>query len=374
MTPTRLLILLVILGIVAVIQVQQQFNRDEHNSNSQTTSSITKPPAQADVEVKTAPIHTTQTQVSEINISEVDLSKTHPDTHTDNRPFNPIDQIRAIQNKTDFQESLVNEHDAFQRYPGHNRPFPSPEKDPILSRYKSFERTSHSDDKSRTLTIWSDQKYYLAGQTSRVFAVLRDGEGNTVATQFAGQLIFNEQRNLGPIEFNVDEGLAYSEIVLTEDMPAGVYKVLIANQDNDLADALTFTLSKPEASLTGEFKDSITETGDLKVEVEVEIKQNQRYYLEASLYSSTNDAIGTSQTAEDLKPGKHWLPLEFHGLLIRDAEEPGPYVMKHIALAKVAVPIQRAPLQAIEHTTADYQLEQFSNLPYGQHSQGTLQQ
>lgn len=371
MTPKRLLILLIVLGVVAAIQLQQHLNKDEEALSERPLSS---PPQQSDQASIQPFVKETQAPIDTTEPSATDLSGRNLETPKSNRPFNPIEQIRAIQNKTDFQESLVNEHDVFQRYPGHNRSFASSDKDPILARYESFERTSYSDDDSRALTIWSDKKYYLAGQTSRVFAVLRNGEGDVVATQFAGQLIFNEQQNLGPIEFHFDEGLAYSEIILTEDMPAGVYKVLIANQDNDLADALTFTLSKPEASLTGEFRDSLTETGNLKIEVEVEIKQNQRYYLEASLYSSTNDAIGTSQTAQDLKPGKHWLPLEFHGLLIRDAGEPGPYVIKHIALAKVAVPIQRAPLRPIEHTTAGYQLEQFSNLPFGQQSQESLRQ
>ena len=285
----------------------------------------------------------------------------------------PIDQIRAIQDKTDFQESLIKEHDDFKRYPSFNRAFQDAQKDPVLARYEAFERTTESDDNKTALTIWSDQKYYLPGETSQVFATLRDANGALINTSFAGQLIFNETENMGPIEFTLSNQVGKAKIPLPVDYPAGIYKVLIANQINEVADALTFTLSKPEARLTGEFKDQINDQGGLNISAQIEVSKANRYYLEASLYSSTNDAIGTSQTSINLTPGKHWMSLDFHGLMIRDAGEPGPYVLKNISLAKVAMPIQRTPLDSLSHETQGYVLEQFSNRTHAEQEQDGLQ-
>ena len=50
--------------------------------------------------------------------------------------------------------------------------------------------------------------------------------------------------------------------------------------------------------------------------------------------------------------------------MIRDAGEPGPFLLKTISLAKVALPIQRAPLIYPKFYTQDYSVDQFRNTNY----------
>lgn len=280
-------------------------------------------------------------------------------------PANVIDQIRAIQDKTDFHESLIKEHESFNRYPAFNKQFSNPERDPVAERYESYERETLSEDKESKLTLWSDKKYYLPGEQAQIFAKLETASDLPIAASFGGQLIFSERRLIEEIGFENENGISVARIELAPDtFQAGIYKVLVANSHNDLADAITFTLSRPEAHLTGEFRERINDQGNLLVEAEVAVEASNRYYLEASLYSETGTAIGTSQFSGDFSAGKHWLPLEFYGLMIHDAQEHGPYAIKNLSLAKVAIPIQRAPLSTMRFSTQAYRLEEFSSRSY----------
>lgn len=282
-------------------------------------------------------------------------------------PLSPIEQIRAIQDKTDFHQALLKDHDTFARYPTFNKRFEESSKDPVLARYEVYERATEAEDHKSTLTIWSDKKFYLPNETVTVFARMENEYGETIKTRFAGQVIFDETRNLGPVSFvaSANNGPAQGQIDMsTGRFDEGIYKVLIVNQFNELADAVTFTVSKPMAQLTGNFREQLNANGDLLIDAHVKVEQSNRYYLEASLYSSTNDAIGTTQYAAQLEVGEHWIPLEFYGLMIRDAGEPGPYLLKHISLAKVAMPIQRAPLQDLEFYTQAYTLDELGSEPY----------
>lgn len=276
--------------------------------------------------------------------------------------LSPIERIRSIQEKTDFQSALVKEHDTFTRYPGYNKSITDSSKDPVATRYEVYPRETQAEDGKASLTIWSDKKFYLPGETSVVRAQLKDQNGAPVRTDFAGQLIFNERENLGPVEFTQDNSTALAKITLdAETFQAGIYKVLVVNAENELADGITFTLSKPNISLTGEYRDSLTNERHLIIEVNVNVSQAGRFYAEGSLYSATNDPIGTSQYSGELEEGRHWIPLQYQGLMIRDAQEPGPYLLKNLSLAKVTIPMQLAPLEQTGFYTQKYTLDQFNN-------------
>jgi len=276
--------------------------------------------------------------------------------------LSPIERIRAIQNKTPLHQSLLDDHQQFTRYPSYNKAIAKSSTDPINSRYEAYERSTLSKDKQYTLTIYADKRFYLNDEVATFYASMKDQYGDTVNTQFAAQVIFEEQRNITQLDFAPLAGTDYYSASLrldTETYSEGIYKVLIVNQANELADALTFTLSRPQAVLTGEYRDQVIE-GNLRIMAEVEVAQTNRYYLEASLYSSTEDPIGTTQFSAELKAGTHWIPLDFSGLMILDAGEPAPFVLRSLSLAKVAMPIQRAPLASPNYSTAPYDLAEFS--------------
>jgi hypothetical protein len=278
---------------------------------------------------------------------------------------NPIDRIKAIHNKNELHQSLIDDNENFIRYPEYNTLISEVTKDPTTQRYEIDERTTQNKDDKTSLTIWTNKKYYLQGDQATIFASLRDAKGNPIPTQFIGQLIYNEKSNLQTLNFsdnNQDGIYEYSLPLMTsseQKFDAGLYKVLIINKTNKVTDAVTFILSKPEIELTGNFKDQVSKKGELLIEAEVTVSEQNRFYFQASLYSANKIPIGSTQQAVELSPGKHWIRLPFDGALIRDVGESGPFLLKNLSLAKVTFPMQRAPLIHPDFFTNDYNLDQF---------------
>ncbi|WP_197476170.1 hypothetical protein, partial [Oleiphilus sp. HI0043] len=237
---------------------------------------------------------------------------------------------------------------------------------PTEKRYAIDERTSLDEETHTALTIWSDKKYYLHGDIATIYASLQDANQAPIPSQFLGQLIYNESSNLQQFEFTDEnqDGIYEYRIDIDAEKIAGLYKVLIVNKTNKLADAITFTLSEPALELTGNFRDKLNAQGNLLIETEISVSSKNRFYFQASLYSASNTPIGTTQHSGELAPGKHWIPLEFDGLMIHDAQEEGPFLLKNLSLAKVALPIQLAPLAHPEFYTRDYSLSQFRSTQY----------
>lgn len=283
----------------------------------------------------------------------------------------PIERIRTITDKTNLQKALVNEHDDFKRYPPQNQRIKEAQQDPISQRYAVDERTTLNDDNTFGMTIWSDQKYYLAQDTVQLFAYLQDANGVKLAGEFSAVLQDVNQQTLMSIKLS-DENRDYvyeSAFQLNEKLAGsalspGIYKVLIHNTQYEIIDALTFTLSKPDISLTGNYHDNITGDGDLLIEAEVEVTLQNRFYVQASLYSATHVPIGVTQFSGDLDVGKHWVPLTYSGLMIKDGDESGPYVLDQISVAKVTMPMQRAPSLKPDYQTESYGLDEFSSDSY----------
>lgn len=276
----------------------------------------------------------------------------------------PIDRIRAIQERTQLQESILKDHETFNRYPEGNAAIVDAEHDPVLQRYDVDERTTMSSDKSKGLTIWSDKKFYLKTETVKIFAYIQDSEGNKLSSQFAAQLIDTQQRSLAKVEFKTTGNNTYEANINLADFSSsqlnpGIYKVHINSKEHEITDAITFTLSQPDIELTGEFKEHINSEGKLVFEVQVQVGSSNQYYIQGSLYSATQVSIGVSQDSLKLDAGRHWVALSYSGLMIKDSGESGPYVLKNLSLAKVTIPMMRTPLLQPGFTTDSYGLDEF---------------
>jgi len=284
--------------------------------------------------------------------------------------LSPIERIRQISDKNGLQQALVNEHDKFKRYPPQNNRIEEAKKDPISQRYAVDERSTQNEDKTFGITIWSDEKFYLANGTVKVFAFLQDANGQKMDGAFSAQLLNTQHQKIMDINLqDEDNDQVYQASIELSSVKAmngqtGIYKVVIENSQHRIKEALTFTLSKPDISLTGNYHDNITGDGNLLIEAEVEVTSQNRFYVQASLYSATNVPIGITEFAGDLTPGKHWVPLTYAGLMIQDAQETGPYVLEQVSVAKVTMPMQRAPLLKPDYQTESYGLDEFSNSPY----------
>ena len=293
-------------------------------------------------------------------------STTSPENRTASSP-SYVDHLKASDDKNSFHEALLKDHDEQNRYQSFNQKIPTIEQDPTERRYELDVRTVESENGEAALTLWTDKKYYLHGDQVVIYVSLEDARGVPIRTDFVGQLLYNETENMQQFTFtdSNQDGIYEYQLTLGQSngpsMSAGVYKVLVANQASDIVDAVTFILSQPDLALTGEFKDLIDTEKNLLIETQIEVAAEHRYYFQASLYSSTNDPIGVTQYSGTLSPGLHWIPLEFDGLMIRDADEPGPYLLKSLSMAKVTLPMQRAPLIFPEYYTQGYNVDQFGN-------------
>ena len=346
----------VALGLFVILSDAQD---SSDSSPKQITTKTAAPSVSADI--------TKITTAKTFNATSIRTS--NPKAETVAITNSPIERIKAIQQKTALHTALIKDHDNFTRYPGFNRRFSDQSNDPVSKRYEIDERTTQSEEDHLALTIWSDKKFYAHGDEVTVYAMLQDENGTRLPTKFAGQLIFNERQELSVFDFeDTDQDGLYEVSFALKDgqntFSPGAYKLLVVNQANDLNDAVVFVLSEPNAALTGNYRDRLTSDGNLLIEAELDVSESNRYSLEATLYSSTNDAIGQTQFAMNLTPGKHWIPLTFFGLMMHDASEPGPYLLKNVSLAKVVMPMERAPLIEPDFYTQAYSLEDFSTTRY----------
>jgi len=285
-------------------------------------------------------------------------------------PLSYVDNLKGMKDKNSFHKALLKDNEQQNKYPPYNQSIPTLEQDPIERRYELDIRTVESENGEASLTLWTDKKYYLHGDEVLISAILQNTKGVRIPTRFLGQLIYNETQNLQQFEFSdLDQDGIYEyrfklDPVDKEALVSGIYKVLIINDANEMVDGVTFILSQPELQLTGNYKDTISSNGNLLIEAEVEVTAKHRFYFQAALYSSTNDPIGSTQFSGELSQGRHWVPLDFDGLMVRDAGEPGPYLLKSISLAKVVLPMQRAPIIYPEYYTQGYNVDQFRNTNY----------
>jgi len=278
-----------------------------------------------------------------------------------------IDRIRAITEKTELQKHLVTENDQFNRYAKFNQRFEDAKQDPTLMRHAIDERVSFSEDKEYALTVWADNKFYLKDQAITVNAILQNQEEQIINTPLNASLMDDNQKVLHNFKLTPQENSAALQATLDpallQNASTGIYKIVIEQKEYELQDSVSFILSEPNIELTGEFRDYINDNGDLIIEAQVEIAQlsgqAQSFYIQASLYSSTQVAIGATQISQTLNAGKHWLALSFDGLMILDTQESGPFELKHVSLARVTMPMQRAPLLEPNYSTQAYAYDEF---------------
>lgn len=319
-------------------------------------------------ETRPTPIESSTHSIRKDQNIEIQREKS-PSYNDSIQAISPIDRLNAREHKTELHRSLLKEHKSYKRYPPENVRFETPSQDPISQRYAIDERSTLNEDKIYGLTIWSERKYNLQGETVNLFAFIQNPDGRKISTQFQSSLIYNSKQ-IKPVSLTDEDGdgLYQGSINLADiehhAYQPGIYKILIQASKQNLVDALTFTLSQPDIQLTGKMRDFVTEQGHLSIEVEVEAAQSNRFYFQASLYGLNGEPIGVTQASHTLASGKHWVPLTYAGLMIRDSNEMGPYVLKQISLAKLTMPMQRAPALFPEYQTKDYDLEEFSSLAF----------
>jgi hypothetical protein len=318
-------------------------------------------------------LHTDQSTVNTTSENTVTLSsKTIEKAKTiepikQSHTLDAINRIRDITEKTELQKHLVSENDQFHRYAEFNQRFENAKQDPTLMRHAIDERVSFSEDKEYALTVWADKKFYLKDQTINVNAILQNQKEHILTDPLNAVLINEKQNTLYSFKISAMGESGYMQASIDPSVLAGaetgIYKILITQDKYQLQDSVSFILSEPNIELTGEYRDYINDQGDLIIEAQVKTSNTsnsaQSFYVQASLYSSTQVAIGATQVSQSLTTGTHWLALSFDGLMISDTQESGPYELKHVSLARVTMPMQRAPLLEPDYSTQPYAYDEF---------------
>ncbi|BBM00691.1 hypothetical protein [Microbulbifer sp. GL-2] len=277
-------------------------------------------------------------------------------------------EIQARPVKTELHQSLLSDLAKFHRYPPQNRAFNSPAQDPITQTHAPDQRTTHSDN-GDALTLWTQRKFYTYGENLQVYAYQTDSDGVKVPADLTALMVLDDQQVVGSLTFSDSNGDLIYEVEMEagsyqgQSLPAGIYKIIVDTDIDGLRDAAAFTLSEDTGSFTGSLRDTVTSEGDLLVEAEVEILEQGRFYFRASLYNDEQSPIGVDQHAAELTVGRHWIPFDFFGLMIRDKEQDGPYLVKQLSISRVTVPRTERRFEP-GYYTGRYSLDQFNDKPY----------
>ncbi len=148
------------------------------------------------------------------------------------------------------------------------------------------------------------------------------------------------------------EGIFYAEVMAST--PAGLKRLA----------RTSFRIDLPDAVPTGAYRERLAD-GSLELGTEVEVTAAGRFHLEAELYDLNGQAVSWAQKAVRLQPGRHWIPLTFYGLAIRESGLAGPYLLRFVSLSTTTrMPPSRARLVENAYTTQPYSLADFSAEPY----------
>ncbi len=121
----------------------------------------------------------------------------------------------------------------------------------------------------------------------------------------------------------------------------------------------SFFYSTPGAHLTGQYRDAIVD-GHLQIEAEVEVETAGEFRIEATLSSDAAIMLGHARTTVTLEPGTSWVPMRFWGLILREQQVDGPYMLFSVTLSElqgdVTLPsdVVGSPYSTAAHKAADF--------------------
>lgn len=148
-------------------------------------------------------------------------------------------------------------------------------------------------------------------------------------------------------------------------------QVAFAVQGYPRTEAKVAFLHTPEeripARFTGTFADRVEE-GSLVVSAEVEVLRAGQFLLAANLYDRAGAPLARASNVLALEQGRRTVDLTFYGLILREANVDGPYVVRffrgHRTLSGEFPNREEMPSFDGEHRTAPYDAREFSDVPW----------
>ncbi|NJD69214.1 MAG: hypothetical protein FIA90_11300 [candidate division NC10 bacterium] len=279
------------------------------------------------------------------------------------------------------------------RYPQDSYPLPVGYPDPVRSDAIPWPRKIPTlDPTAPVITEWGAQVSFQYPAPVDLFLSLTPGKDATPRSEVArarsikGEIVNQTGEVIGIIDYH-DDGVTPDERA-----GDGVYAarfIVPEAQVPDLADSFNvrievamadgtverfgshFTYSNPHARVTGRYRDAVQQ-GSLVISAEIEVWRKGRFHLAGTVASKKGEPIGYAQTAAELEPGRHWLNLQFYGLMFHDRKVAGPYKLASVVL-RTTTPVRDAivgpdigvpVLDA--HVTHPYRLEEMTTEPFNE--------
>ena len=255
--------------------------------------------------------------------------------------------------------------------------------DPILKTRTVQERVNPpGQGRKPALVVFASSVSYEAPNPIILFAKFIREYPDDWATEtngeIAGELTNADDVVVAQVDFNDDgrdrdieagDGVYTTILTPTEDEIdrwSGLIRVKVYGQTSggERRSARTrFYYGAPGARLTGKYRDELS-GGHLRLFAEVDVSAPAEYRLDATLSGSRGLLAWAANTVR-LEAGIRWLPVNFWGLALREANEPGPYRLSSVALSNVtATPPQLNDAIGTSYQTGPYNPQDFTTERY----------
>lgn len=229
------------------------------------------------------------------------------------------------------------------RYPEWSRALAAGAEDPLRAKRVPDKITVRGPEgEGPALTVWSKQVSYEVGSPVYFFATAEGGAPLAVT----GEVVSAAGEPVGALAFFDDgaapdkragDGLYTARFEVPASHRPRLAASFLAQIQATLDDGSSrfatsgFLLSRPHAKLTGRYRHRLR-GGNLVVSARVNVTEAGRFHLAGTLHTLAGEPVGTAQAAVELAPGRHWVDLEFYGLMFHDRGVAGPLRLGSVAL------------------------------------------
>jgi hypothetical protein len=276
------------------------------------------------------------------------------------RRLTPAEGLRELEAEAKRLEALA-------RYPRWSQPL-NLLGDELAEQYALHIQTSDEDAGQPVLAVYTDHRTFESPEPVRLRAHLSTQYGPVFANLSASVLDGTGQL-VTELHFSRD-GLEYvsSFVPPAPTSASSAYSIRVSalGPNQERRDTLLeIVYNQSLARLTGNFRDRL-DNGNLLIEAEVSVQHAGEFALSGSLYgAAAKQQIAWAEASAKLAEGSNWVPLKFHGLILREQQVDGPYLLRYVALtAQTAdAAVTTRPLRDA-YTTQSYVADAFEGEPH----------
>ncbi len=291
-------------------------------------------------------------------------------TETEIAPAGVVPEVGAIAGKT------ADDYVRRARFPRASQPIEDGVDPIVRDREVTRGKSMGPEGSNPTLVVWPERTGFEAPQPIVLHAYLVHDERRVDPRDLQGEIRTQQGGVLAALDFHDDgsngdatgNDRIYTAVVAPgreraiDFKGAQLVEVQAETKSGEQRNATTgFLYSVPLAHLTGRYRDEIVD-GNLVVSAEVQVDAAARFHLEATLAESDGTPFGWAQNAQVLEAGTAWIPLTYWGLMFREHQANGPYLLASVALSTTGeMPNQKNDVVRNAYVTKAYDVGTFSD-------------